>query len=222
MAEDQITQKCARSRSGQQNWVGGGDEEQTESVGSWCGCVGEAVFDEESAGHELLWLLCCDMCKGVYTNAQLLETNEGNQLACVLANGSIVPVARLEAACGNLNQTLLHIQQNTGMTKSELLQASLLVSRVWQKEPAKVSPATLQALVVGACVVAHKLNTDVVRTNGWWSAMLGVGIESVNAMEREILTALGFALHVTAEEFGQLERVFDSRISVWRLQGQVA
>jgi hypothetical protein len=49
--------------------------------------------------------------------------------------------------------------------------------------------------------------------------MLGVGIESVNAMEREILTALGFALHVTAEEFGQLERVFDSRISVWRLQG---
>ncbi|KAA6403584.1 MAG: hypothetical protein EZS28_000896 [Streblomastix strix] len=206
----------------------GAEHWRSGAVGESSGCSGEAsfvresvpapVFDTRATREGLVWLLCCDMYKGVYENAQMAGTDNVGRLQCVLADGKIVPVPGLKEACQTLNALMIRILHESRMSETEFLQAGIYVSRIWHLKPELVSPATLQSLFVGSCLLSHKMNSDNVLSNSWWAQMLGMRTETLNGIEAEILSALKFGTFINAEEFDAVRAVFEQRIATLQPQ----
>ncbi|KAA6352920.1 MAG: hypothetical protein EZS28_051553, partial [Streblomastix strix] len=102
------------------------------------GCSGEAslvlesvpvpVFDTRAIREDLVWLLCFDITRGVYENAQIARTNCVGHVHCVLSDGKIAIVPVLTEACQTLNALMIRILYKSRMTESEFLCAGILIN----------------------------------------------------------------------------------------------
>lgn len=166
------------------------------------------VFDARATHESLAWLLYCDMCKGVYDNAQIIGRDNLGRELIVLADENIGSVPELSDACQTFYELMIHVLHESGMSETEFLSAGILIRRIWHLKPEIVSPTTLQSLFVGSCLLSHKMSCDIIKPNWWWAHMLGMGTENLYEIEGEILSALKFGTFIGAEEFEAFRTVF--------------
>ncbi|KAA6366871.1 MAG: hypothetical protein EZS28_037603, partial [Streblomastix strix] len=119
------------------------------------GCSGEAsfvhesvpvpVFDTRAIREDLVQLVCFDITRGVYENAQIARTNCVGHVNCVLADGKIASVPVLTEAYQTLSALMIRILYKSRMTESEFLCAGILINHVWRMKPELISPVTFQS-----------------------------------------------------------------------------
>ncbi|KAA6369489.1 MAG: hypothetical protein EZS28_034985 [Streblomastix strix] len=99
------------------------------------------------------------------------------------------------------------------MSETEFLQAAIFMNRIWRFKPQIVSPATLQSLMVGACLLSYKINSDHILSNYHWAQMLGIYAKTLNQIEIVILSALGFNTFVSTDDFNTIRTAFEQRVA---------
>ncbi|KAA6367392.1 MAG: hypothetical protein EZS28_037081 [Streblomastix strix] len=170
------------------------------------------AFDTGASHDGPVWLMCCDMCMGAYDNAQIIRTFGTSQILCVLADRSVISVPEQSEACQKLNEQMIQIIRSVNMSETEFLQAAIFMNRIWRFKPEIVSPATLQSLMVGACLLLYKINSDHIHSNYHWAQMLEINAKTLNQIEIVCLSALGFNTFVSTEDFNTIKTAFEQRV----------
>lgn len=93
--------------------------------------------------------------------------------------------------------------------------ASVLITRLEEcsQDPSLITPASVHRLLLASVVVAAKMQDDLYMSNTHYAAVGGVSLAEMNALERCLVSSLGFDLLVTPEQYSfclsSLDSLFD-------------
>lgn len=110
----------------------------------------------------------------------------------------------IEMKCENLFDVVVHVNKllkQGEMNNSSIPIKAMVMCDIFFKRLYKKGCEYPQQYVVGAFLVAMKLEDDYSITNQEWAYIVGFPIHLVNFTEREFCKELGYELFVSREEY---------------------
>ncbi|KAA6394216.1 MAG: hypothetical protein EZS28_010255 [Streblomastix strix] len=163
---------------------------EEEEITEQCGLV---ELDTKIAPKLLIIKMTIDMYRGLKNKCEReINTEEEN------------------TTINKLITTLLHLVNELQLRSTEVMHASVLLSRVWRNKGRQITFQTLPMTTIGAFILANIYSDDFPIPIRVWGKILGVSAGKIHQWMMDMLDSLDFQLEVDREEFERISNEFSS------------